>query len=531
MRRLTKNNPSSLGHEITVRGTRCATNPLFGHLRKNPRQEQMAWALANPVRTARGTNYQIRDIFLPDKDDLEEQSAAGICPTKEFQARVYRFAYQSRSIIVEFHTHPGGGTPRFSSVDESHAHLNAEWITANMPDPITLMMIVGNNRFDAYDGVIYDRHRHRFCQVNRFEVLGRPTEMWTIGEKRPAFHADADETFDRQQRIPGWRQDLLEQQRIGIFGAGGNGAPLLQTLLGIGAGRRGFIAVADHDLVEQSNLPRLPYCLDSHLHTPKVTVAASYAGLRSPSTPFYAFPCRFNEKAVLDRMKMATVLFHCGDSDAGRKEINDFAVRHGIPLIDAGCDIQVSRTQVEAGGQIHVVLPGENACLVCCHGFDPAQAAIEQMDDVARTHHANHGYVIGAAAQATPSVANLNGLAAQYAVTQFLALVHGEQFAQWDYLHFDQFTGKTIPARTKWQEECPLCGRWGCLAEGDPRDDLPLPPLQPTLSDRERMEQDELPGEPPAASLDKASPHASVHPESPLSESPLETPESPDPSR
>jgi len=155
---------------------------------------------------------------------------------------------------------------------------------------------------------------------------------------------------------------------------------------------------------------------------------------------------------------MATVLFCCVDNDAARKLANSIAVRNSIPLIDLGCDIQVSDEKVVAGGQIRVVLPGENACLVCCRGFDPAEAAFDEMSDAGRAQRAAAGYVRGADAEATPSIANLNGLTAQFAIAQFLALVHGEQFAPWDYLHFDQFSGRTVAARTTAREQCPLCG-------------------------------------------------------------------------
>ncbi len=101
-------------------------------------------------------------------------------------------------------------------------------------------------------------------------------------------------------------------------------------------------------------------------------------------------------------------------------------------------------------------------------GFDASQAAIDRLDDVGRARRAAYGYVQNSIELATPSVANLNGLTAQFAVSQFLALVNGEQYARWDYLHFDQFTGRTIPANTKQRSECPLCGVGGCLGAGDP---------------------------------------------------------------
>ena len=328
-------------------------------------------------------------------------------------------------------------------------------------------MIVGNNRFDAFDGVAYDRHRQTFRQVDRLEVLTRPSRITLMAESTNHPSSTPARAYDRQQRIPGWNQVGLERQRIGIIGAGGNGAPLLQILLGIGAGRRGFITIADHDLIEESNLPRIPYAVAQHVHTPKVTAAAFYAGQKSPSTPLFPFPCRFAEKPVLDRLKLATVLFYCGDNDGGRKETNDFALRYGIPLIDLGCDVQVDKDQVVAGGQVRLVLPGQNACLVCCRGFDPSEAAMDELDDVGRALQAAQGYVRGADATATASVANLNGLTVQFAVAQFLSLVNGPRFCDWDYLHFDQFTGRTIPARTNRLETCPACGTEGTLAAGD----------------------------------------------------------------
>jgi molybdopterin/thiamine biosynthesis adenylyltransferase len=468
MRRLGNNEPCSLGREIVLRMTQPVAKALFAHMQRDPHREQMAFALGRQAKTALGTVFVIKETIFPEPQDLQEQSAAGVCPKREFQSYVYRAAYASQSTIVEFHTHPGSFTPRFSGIDEAHAQPNAAYISDKLPEPITLLMIVGNNRFDAFDGVVYDRHRHQFRQVDRLEVHGRPTKVWLLGERQSQPPREDTGLFERQKRIPGWNQHLLELLRIGVFGAGGNGAPLLQTLLGIGAGRQGFLAIADPDILEPSNLPRIPYGYACHLHTPKVAAATQYAGNKSPTTPLYAFPCRFEEEAVWDRMKMANVLFYCGDTDGGRRETNAFAVRYGIPLIDLGCDVQVADEHVVAGGQVRIVLPGENACLVCCGGFDPSQAAFDQMTDVARARHASQGYVVGADAQATPSVANLNGLAAQYAISQFLAVVNGENFTQWDYLHFDQLSGRTIPARTTPHDACPLCGPSGCLMEGDP---------------------------------------------------------------
>jgi hypothetical protein len=135
---------------------------------------------------------------------------------------------------------------------------------------------------------------------------------------------------------------------------------------------------------------------------------------------------------------------------------------------------------------------------VCCGGYDPAQAALDQMDEIARAVHASQGYVIGAADEATPSVANLNGLTAQFALSQLLALVNGPDFAQWDYLHFDQFTGRTIPARTTRDPECPQCGNGAYLMAGDPAEQAKV--LQPKIRRWGKRKDKETPAEETAAS-------------------------------
>ncbi len=485
MKSLFHNSTSGLGHETVVRMTLTTGQALFNHMRADRNREQMAFALGHHAQTPDGTMFLLRELILPDELDLAEQSVAGICPTQAFLTHVYWSALRSQSSIIEFHTHPGSAPPTFSGTDDFHALRNAQYIAQKFPDPVTLALIVGNNLFDAFDGAVYDRRHGEFRQLDRLEVLGRPTRVWSMGNECRQELGSSPVVFDRQQRIPGWNQPAIEAQRIGIIGVGGNGAPLLQTLLSIGAGRRGFVAIADHDLVEDSNLPRLPYASDHHVGKPKVVAATEYANVKSPSTKLYPFQCRFNDPSVAERFKMATVIFFCGDSDGGRKEANEFSTRFGIPLIDLGCDIQVSESQVIAGGQIRLVLPGENACLVCCGGFDAGQAALDQMSNESRAEHAAVGYVQGADAQATPSVANLNGLTAQYALSQFLALVHGEQFAQWDYLHFDQFTGRTIPARTTRLDQCPQCGHSGRLLYGKSAHDSAPPRPAPEKFKRE----------------------------------------------
>jgi molybdopterin/thiamine biosynthesis adenylyltransferase len=483
MKQKSKNkSPSTYGREVTLRIAGSCAKALLEHMRQDPHREQMAFGLAHEARTADGTAFILCDAFLPSREDLAEQSSVSVAPTKAFQDMVYACAYQAGATIVEFHTHPGSSTPTFSSVDEFHSLQNAAYIVNKLKT--TLLMIVGNNHFGTFDGVVYDANLQSFQPVDRIEVLGRPSKIWIVGES-PTDKDDAgtnsDSPFQRQMIVPRWNQQNLKRQRIGIGGAGGTGSQLFQSLVGIGAGEEGWIAIADDQCIETSNLSRIPYANRHHVGTPKVSVAVQYAAQKDPSLPVFPYPCSGQESAVLKRFAGATVLFGCGDNEGLRKTLAELSTRYGIPYIDLGCDIQIDGDRLIAGGQVRVHLPGQNACPVCCGGYDPVQASLDLLDDATRAERATGGYVRGGSdGSETPSIASLNSMTAQIAVAQLLALVNGEEFGRWDYLHFDQLTGRSITASTKRREDCPLCGAGGVLGMGDRVETLPERVIAPS---------------------------------------------------
>jgi molybdopterin/thiamine biosynthesis adenylyltransferase len=358
------------------------------------------------------------------------------------------------------------GVPRLSSIDEAASLKNADYICKNMAPPASQGMVVFNQEMTSHDAVIYDRSLQGFRTMDTLDIVGRPTEVRLVGAS-PAPRGDLP-IYSRQLLVPGWKQDNIARQRIVIVGAGGNGAQLLQMLTCIGAGTEGWIAVCDPDIIEASNQPRIPYSMPEHVGHPKVTVAAQYVGRKNPTVKFYPYPCSVTEKAVQVRLKGATVIVGCGDHDGVRKVCNELAVRYHIPYIDLGCEIHTGDQKVQAVGQVRLVLPGDNACLVCCGGYDPSAAAEELMDDASAVVHASRGYIRGSREQSTASVTVLNATTAQTALTAFLGLTLGEEFGKWDFVHFDLFQARTIPASTTRRENCPLCGDDGVLAAGDP---------------------------------------------------------------
>lgn len=314
-----------------------------------------------------------------------------------------------------------------------------------------------------HENVIHlDRRESGVCgregeySIETLEVTSRPMQSTRREACRPTATQEK-EVLARQRLMPAWDQSRLAEQRIVILGLGGNGGHVLQTLVAMGAATRGWIAGVDPDVLEASNLPRIPYAMPMDIGRAKVDVAADHAKSKNPDMHFRAIRGNAGDAAAKAAMSAATVILGCGDNDGLRKVANEASLRYGVPYIDLGCDIQMDGDRFEAGGQVHVVVPGETACLVCCRGFDPGKAALDLLVDEQRAFYEQRGYLIGDRNRPTPSVASLNSLTAQFGITAFLSLLH-PWFARWTYLHFDWLTGKTVVARSEPMPHCPACG-------------------------------------------------------------------------
>jgi molybdopterin/thiamine biosynthesis adenylyltransferase len=432
---------SILGDFVSIRFPREAYEAIRREFAKDKRNEQFAFGLFSQAKTADGTVLVVRDLFFPDEKDMTQQSGGRAVPTYEFQAVVYLIAEQRRRGILDIHTHTSGNAPHFSPIDYTESAKNAKYISGRFPYPVTHAMIVFNNEATAQDAIVYDRSLEFYRPIDSVEILGRRMEIIHPTEAVGS-SLEADPRCSRQVIIPGWDQTSIGHVKVAVVGLGGNGARVLETFVSIGVGTEGWIAGIDPDVIEESNLPRIPYAFPEDVGRSKATVAAEFARHKNPKVNFYPYPCSVTEAVAVERIKAATIMICAPDNDGVRKVCNELSVRYMVPMIDLGCEIQVHDGEVSAGGQVRVVLPGSNACLVCCGGYDPSAAAIDLMGDDLRAEHAAHGYVQGQDGEPTPSVANLNAIIAQLGICAFLSLVYGEKFGNWDYAHFDQLTAQ-----------------------------------------------------------------------------------------
>jgi len=194
----------------------------------------------------------------------------------------------------------------------------------------------------------------------------------------------------------------------------------------------GQLVLADGDLIEDVNLSRTHGTSPDSIGTAKVVSAADMVSHISPETVVQAFATAFPTTDLLAAMRDVDAIIACVDNVHTRNELNRFALRYGVPLIDLGTTITEDPFRVD--GHLSVVLPGHH-CLRCLgHVSDPL---LEEARDQAR--RGDYGMRHG-----RPQVVSLNGLLASAAVTEVLKLITGfagpaDESREW---HYEPITGE-----------------------------------------------------------------------------------------
>ncbi len=438
---------------------------LNKHFQAAGRNETQVFSLFS-LATSRRCNIFIANMhLLPDKNELKNQSSASVEPTRKFQAIAYGLAYETRKSVGDQHNHPFTDKPRFSSIDDHHGRKNALYLSEYLPDSATMIMVVFGEGLKHFQAQVWNRQEGCFEPVERLEVLGSPIE---ILREDTVTKALGEDPYARHRIIPGWQQGLLGKLKVFVAGLGGNGALLWQGLLALGVGRdSGWLKACDPDLVEASNLPRIPYACPEDIGESKASIAQSYARRKAPNIKAFCYRDGIDSKKMQDFIKEANVIFGCVDRDGPRKILNRCAVRYVVPLVDIGSEIILNDDSYEAVGQVRIVIPGKTGCLMCSGVIDPSDAALDLLPEEIKKQHARAGYVRGTDQTPTPSVLHLNGVASNLAVSQFLRLVFGEGLIGKEFVHYDRQKCQIVTASVPPDPDCPVCGTKGYLGAGD----------------------------------------------------------------
>lgn len=198
---------------------------------------------------------------------------------------------------------------------------------------------------------------------------------------------------------------LLSRSRAALIGLGGGGSHVAQQLAHIGLGS--FLLI-DPDIIENTNLNRLvgATLADVKLGVSKVDIAERVIRGVNPSAEVVNRKASWTEFTA--ELRDVDIIFACVDSMICRSELESFARRFLIPLIDIGMDVHGSSGRFSIGGQVVLSMPGR-PCMRCM-GLVTDEALAKEA--------AKYG-----AAGGKPQVVWPNGTLASIAVGFFMKLV------------------------------------------------------------------------------------------------------------
>jgi molybdopterin/thiamine biosynthesis adenylyltransferase len=161
-------------------------------------------------------------------------------------------------------------------------------------------------------------------------------------------------------------QQRLVDSHVLVVGAGGLGSPVALYLAASGVGH---ITIADHDVVDLTNLQRQIAHTTARVGQPKVDSASQAMLALNPEVRVTAFPHKL-DGAQLDALVPAVrVVVDCCDNFETRQAVNAACVKYKVPL--------VSGAAIRMDGQLAVydARDEKSPCYACI--FPPDQAPEE----------------------------------------------------------------------------------------------------------------------------------------------------------
>jgi len=139
--------------------------------------------------------------------------------------------------------------------------------------------------------------------------------------------------YSKQIKLDGFgkeAQEKLAKARVLVIGAGGLGCPALTYLAAAGLGH---IGIVDHDIIEESNLPRQPLYATNDIGKAKVLVATEKLKNQNPEIEIITWQSKLSPSNALDIISGFDLVLDCTDNFEARYLINDACVILNKPWI------------------------------------------------------------------------------------------------------------------------------------------------------------------------------------------------------
>lgn len=250
-------------------------------------------------------------------------------------------------------------------------------------------------------------------------------------------------------------QRKIEAIHVGIVGLGGIGSQVVQALAYLGVGS--FVLI-DDDLLDETNLNRLVGGVPSDVPSKasKTYLAERQIRQINPRATVNSIQDNLRSRQALEALISCPVIFSCVDHDGPRLILMEMAAAYEITLIDSATEIILNNGRlIDYGGRVVISRPGDY-CLSCAHQIDMEQAKWELQTTAEKQVREKHGYGLGEQGPA-PAVISLNGVVANLAVSEFLAMITEIREPN-RHLTYKAFEGHVNRRTDKRSDDCFTCG-------------------------------------------------------------------------
>lgn len=147
----------------------------YAHMRRRlfppgDEDEQFGFAIAGVSGYPGGYNLLVRRFIAADPSCLIRQSGASVRPDPRFVEYIWTLAEESRSSVIDFHTHPFCDTQvRFSPIDDRDARDGFPKMVQRLGPGPHASVVLGRNSLDAQ---WYDAKAGVIQPVAEVRILG-----------------------------------------------------------------------------------------------------------------------------------------------------------------------------------------------------------------------------------------------------------------------------------------------------------------------------------------------------------------------
>lgn len=446
-------------------------NRLAAHLFPGDGDEHGAVIAAGIVRTRNEIRLLTRELFIAkDGVDYVPGNRGYRMLRAEFITDKILYCQQEQLCYLAVHNHGGNNCVRFSDVDlASHERGYPALLDIMQGLPVGGLVFAEN----AIAGDIWLSRTNRL-PIAEARILG--SRIQCLYPAPPLLPLPSALTYDRQTRLFGdVGQHHLSVMKIGVIGAGGVGALVIEYLARLGVGH---IVCIDPDRVDITNLPRIPGAtgfdamswltrskwkwarkLGKRLATKKIKVAYRVAKRANRKIVFDGVFGDVTDAAVAHSLVDCDFLFLAADTMQARLVFNALVHQYFVPGVQVGSKVR----HVEETGAIadvySIVRPvsPDRGCLLCNELISPAGLQVEALSEPERREQR---YVDDPEIVA-PSVITLNAVGASHAVNEhFLFSVLGLTSAAGfqGYVKYCPLSRDVEFQKPRSDRSCPMCG-------------------------------------------------------------------------